>query len=80
MEIYEKRQKQPIMPLDLFKNKVRFGAYFVRALFMMAMLPYWFLLPQVLQAEYGFSALGSGFSLVALLIVIIFIYQFRKNP
>ncbi len=24
---------------------------------MMAMLPYWFLLPQVLQAEYGFSAL-----------------------
>lgn len=65
---YEKGQKLPIMPLDLFKNKVRFGAYLVRALFMMAMLPYWFLLPQLLQAEYGFSALGSGFAFLPLTI------------
>lgn len=65
---YEKGQKLPIMPLDLFKNKVRFGAYLVRALFMMAMLPYWFQLPQLLQAEYGFSALGSGFAFLPLTI------------
>ena len=65
MGIYEKRQKQPILPLDLFKNKVRFGAYLVRALFMMAMLLYWFLLPQVLQAEYGFSALKKDILYVA---------------
>ena len=56
---YEKGQKLPIMPL---------GAYLVRALFMMAMLPYWFQLPQLLQAEYGFSALGSGFAFLPLTI------------
>lgn len=65
---YEKRQKHPIMPLDLFKNKVRFGAYLVRGLFMMAMLPYWFLLPQLLQREYGYSALQSGFAFLPLTI------------
>ena len=70
MGIYEKRQKRPIMPLDLFKNKVRFGAYLVRALFMMA------------KTSNFYVSLGwmAGFSLVALLIVIIFIYQFGKNP
>lgn len=65
---YEKGQTHPLMPLALFKNKVRFGAYLVRTLFMMAMLPYWFLLPQVLQANYGSSALESGFAFLPLTI------------
>ncbi|NMD49723.1 MFS transporter [Streptococcus ursoris] len=64
--IYEKRLSNPIMPFELFKNKVRFGAYLVRGLFMMAMLPYWFLLPQVLQREYDYSALQSGFAFLPL--------------
>lgn len=64
--LYEKRQSHPIMPLDLFKNRVRFGAYLARGMFMMAMLPYWFLLPQVLQREYAYSALQSGFAFLPL--------------
>lgn len=39
---FESRQKQPMLPLALFHNRVRAGAYVARMLFMMAMLPYWF--------------------------------------
>ncbi|MGX7112201.1 MFS transporter [Gemella cuniculi] len=66
--IWEKKNFYPIMPLTLFQNKVRTAAYLVRCLFMMAMLPYWFLLPQVLQREYGYSALQSGFAFLPLTI------------
>lgn len=58
----------PVMPLSLFAHPVRWGAYVVRGLFMMAMLPYWFLLPQALQRAYGFDALQSGFAFLPLTI------------
>ena len=63
---YEKRFSVPVMPLELYKNKVRFGAYLVRLLFMMALLPYWFLLPQQLGAQYGYSAFDSGMAFIPL--------------
>lgn len=63
---YEKRFSVPVMPLELYKNKVRFGAYLVRLLFMMALLPYWFLLPQQLGAQYGYSAFESGMAFIPL--------------
>ncbi|MGO3780794.1 MAG: MFS transporter, partial [Enterococcus viikkiensis] len=46
----------PILPLSLFNNRIRSGAYVARLLFMMAMLPFWFFLPQMLQGQFGFSA------------------------
>lgn len=67
--IYENRIIHPIMPPTLFESKMRFGAYLVRGLFMMSMLPYWFMLPQRLQAEYGFSALGSGIAFLPMTII-----------
>lgn len=63
---YEKRFSVPVMPLELYKNKVRLGAYLVRLLFMMALLPYWFLLPQQLGAQYGYSAFESGIAFIPL--------------
>lgn len=63
---YEKRFSVPVMPLELYKNKVRLGAYLVRLLFMMALLPYWFLLPQQLGAQYGYSAFESGMAFIPL--------------
>lgn len=36
---------------------------------MMAMLPFWFFLPQMMQSQYGFSALESGFAFLPLSIV-----------
>ena len=61
---YERRFKTPVMPLKLYKNKVRLGAYFVRLLFMMALLPYWFLLPQMLGEKLGYTAFQSGMAFI----------------
>ena len=58
----------PLLPLVLFKNKIRSVAYITRLLFMMTMLPFWFL-PQMMQNQYGFSALESGFAFLPLTIV-----------
>lgn len=67
--LYERRVTVPILPLELFRSKIRTGAYITRALFMMACLPYWFLLPQQMQAQYGFTALGAGAAFLPVSIV-----------
>lgn len=64
----EKVAPVPIMPLLLFANRVRLGAYLVRLLYMMALLPYWFLLPQLLQSHYGYNALQSGLAFLPFLL------------
>lgn len=64
--VLEKHKNIPILPLELFHSRIRSGAYLVRLIFMLAILPYWFLLPQVMQREYGFSALQSGLAFLPL--------------
>lgn len=66
---WEKKTLSPLLPLVLFKNKIRSGAYITRLLFMMTMLSFWFFLPQMMQNQYGFSALESGFAFLPLTIV-----------
>lgn len=61
--------KDPIMPLSLFKNKERLGAYFARFFFLGAMLTFWFLTPQLMQTELHFSALMAGVGFFPLTIV-----------
>lgn len=65
----EHRTSQPLLALELFKNRDRTSAYLMRLLFMMAMLPYWFLLPQMMQAQYHFTALQSGMAFLPLTLV-----------
>lgn len=67
--LWEQKTSSPILPLALFQNKIRSGAYVTRLLFMMAMLPFWFFLPQMMQSQYGSSALESGFAFLPLTIV-----------
>ncbi|WP_413538188.1 MFS transporter [Enterococcus malodoratus] len=67
--MHERSTSFPILPLSLFKNRIRSGAYVARLLFMMAMLPFWFFLPQMMQSQYGFSALQSGMAFLPLTIV-----------
>ena len=67
--LWERKTSSPILPLALFQNKISSGAYVTRLLFMMAMLPFWFFLPQMMQSQYGFSALESGFAFLPLTIV-----------
>ncbi|UDI77110.1 MFS transporter [Staphylococcus taiwanensis] len=67
--ILEKKLTFALMPMSLFQNKVRTGAYIGRFIFMMAMLSYWFILPQIMQHLYHFNPLQAGMAFLPLTIV-----------
>ena len=54
--VNERRAPQPIMPLRLFADRQRSGAYAARLLFLGAMAPFWFFTTQLLQSVAGYSA------------------------
>src|SRR3954452_10166084 len=56
----EARAPQPIMPLRLFSDRERSGAYAARLLFLGAMAPFWFFTTQWLQSVAGYSAVAAG--------------------
>ncbi|MBO1307157.1 MFS transporter [Enterococcus sp. 669A] len=66
----EAKTASPIMPLSLFKNKERLGAYIARFTFLGAMLSLWFLTPQMMQNYLGYSPLTSGLAFFPLSITI----------
>ncbi|MFV0558750.1 MAG: MFS transporter [Enterococcus sp.] len=68
----------PMMPLHLYRDKERLGAYLARFLFLGAMLSFWFLTPQVMQTQLGFSPLQSGLGFFPLTIVS-FVIAIRVN-
>lgn len=67
--LWEKRITYALIPLELFKNRTRTGSYIARFAFMMAMLTYWFILPQIMQKMYHFSPLESGLAFLPLTLV-----------
>ncbi|UTH11868.1 MFS transporter [Macrococcoides canis] len=67
--IYQSKISYALMPLSLFNNKIRSGAYIARFTFMMAMLSYWFIIPQMMQHIYHFSPLQAGMGFLSLTIV-----------
>jgi EmrB/QacA subfamily drug resistance transporter len=56
----ERRAPQPVMPLRLFANRERCGAYAARLLFLGSMAPFWFFTTQWLQSVAGYSAVAAG--------------------
>ncbi|MEH7309053.1 MFS transporter [Neobacillus drentensis] len=56
----EWRAEQPIMPLRLFANRERVGAYIGRILFLGAMMGFWFFITQFLQGVSNYSPLEAG--------------------
>ncbi|WP_413627919.1 MFS transporter [Fructilactobacillus vespulae] len=67
--LVESKATQPIMPLKLFVNRVRFGAYIGRIAFTGAMMAFWFFTPQMLQEYLKFSPFGAGIAFLPLTIV-----------
>jgi len=65
----EWRIKSPIMPLRLFGDRERIGAYVGRFLYMGAMMGFWFITPQLMQNQLGFSALMAGVAFFPLTII-----------
>jgi EmrB/QacA subfamily drug resistance transporter len=56
----EARVQQPIMPLRLFIQRERAGAYAARVLFLGAMVGFWFFTTQFMQGVLGFSPFAAG--------------------
>lgn len=56
----EYKSNVPIMPLELFKDKTRVGAYIVRTIYMCAMLGFWFYLSECLQKVFHYSPIMTG--------------------
>lgn len=66
---HEANTKYAIMPLHLFANRERLGAYIARFFYVGAMLSFWFLTPEIMQKVLGFSPLYSGFAFFPLTII-----------
>lgn len=57
---HERSAEQPIMPLRLFGDRRRSGAYAARALYLGAMIGFFFFTTQLMQSVFGFSAFEAG--------------------
>ena len=58
--MHERRAAQPIMPLHLFADRRRWGAYAARALYLGAMMGFFFFTTQLMQGALGFTAFQAG--------------------
>jgi EmrB/QacA subfamily drug resistance transporter len=58
--LHERRAEQPIMPLHLFADRRRWGAYAARALYLGAMMGFFFFTTQLMQEVLGFTAFQAG--------------------
>jgi EmrB/QacA subfamily drug resistance transporter/deazaflavin-dependent oxidoreductase (nitroreductase family) len=64
--IIERRSKQPLMPLNLFANRNRSGAYALRMVAGAMTLAVLFFLTQIVQNVLGYSPLKAGFAFLPL--------------
>ena len=67
--INEKRAAQPIMPLRLFSDRRRTAAYASRALYLGAMIGFFFFTTQLMQSVFGFTALQAGLGFLPMTVV-----------
>jgi predicted MFS family arabinose efflux permease len=65
----ESRATQPIMPLRLFRSRVRVGGYVGRMLYMGAMIGFFYFTTQFLQLVLGLSPLQAGLGFLPMTIV-----------
>lgn len=65
----ERRAAQPIMPLRLFADRQRVGAYVARLLYLGAMIGFFYFSTQFMQGVLGFSAFQAGVAFFPMTVV-----------
>jgi len=65
----ERRARQPIMPLRLFADRRRVGAYLARLLYLGAMIGFFYFSTQFMQGVLGFSAFQAGIAFFPMTLV-----------
>ncbi|WP_062609286.1 MFS transporter [Caballeronia calidae] len=66
---HEHRTTQPLMPLRVFADRRRFGAYVIRFLFLGPMVSFFFFVSQFMQDGLGFTAIGAGLGFLPMTVV-----------
>ncbi|HET7822746.1 MAG TPA: MFS transporter, partial [Ornithinibacter sp.] len=66
---HERRAAHPIMPLRLFADRRRAGAYVARALYLGAMMGFFFFTTQLMQDVLGFTAFQAGLGFLPMTVV-----------
>lgn len=69
----EAMTKQPMMPLRLFTDRERLGAYLSRFFYLASIMTFWYFTPQGMQRILGFSPLTSAFMFIPLTVFNFFI-------
>jgi EmrB/QacA subfamily drug resistance transporter len=67
---HEAKTTSPMMPLSLFTDRERLGAYIGRFTYLGAMLSLWFLTPQLMQKHFNYTPLMAGIAFFPLTIAI----------
>jgi EmrB/QacA subfamily drug resistance transporter len=67
--LHERGAEAPIMPLRLFSDRRRSGAYAARALYLGAMMGFFFFTTQLLQDVFGFTAFQAGLGFLPMTVV-----------
>lgn len=66
---HESKTKNAIMPLSIFKDRIRSGAYLGRFLYLGALMSFWFFTPQIMQLQFGFTPLEAAMGFLPLTVV-----------
>ncbi len=66
---HERGAEQPIMPLRLFADRRRAGAYAARALYLGAMIGFFFFTTQLMQGVLGFTPFEAGLGFLPMTVV-----------
>lgn len=70
--VHESQTSQPLLPLRLFSNRARSGAYAARLLFLAGVIGFWFYLTQYLQGVLGMRPLQAGMAFLPATLVQLF--------
>ena len=73
--VIESRSEQPLLPLRLFQNRTRLGAYVVMLITGAAVFAMFYFLTQYVQTVIGFSPLKAGFAFLPVSATIVVVAQ-----
>ena len=77
--VIEARSSQPLLPLRLFENRTRVGAYVVMLITGAAVFAMFYFLTQYVQNVIGFSALKAGFAFLPVSATIVVVAQITSR-
>lgn len=68
--LWEKKSKHPIMPLSIFKSKVRVIGYSARAVLNGTIMGFWFFASEYIQRVFHYSPVQTGFAYLPMSLIL----------